>query len=82
MIHLRIANQGETVPPDAAEEVFESYAQISDLDIGKPSGIEIYLATCRAFLRRMHGRIFLDAYEPEGTCFGFLLPTCSAFEEL
>ena len=33
------------------EDIFQEYSQLGELDAGKPSGIGVGLATCRAFLR-------------------------------
>ena len=81
MVYLQIANQGQAVPLENAGEIFQEYSQLGDLNIGKPSGVGIGLATCTAILRQMCGRIFLENAE-EGTCIGVLLPTRQAFEEL
>jgi signal transduction histidine kinase/CheY-like chemotaxis protein len=73
-VYLRIANDGETVPRESAEDVFEGYSQLGRLDAGKPSGVGIGLATSRAILRQMQGEIVLEPGEGEGTAFGLLLP--------
>ncbi|PLX87544.1 MAG: hypothetical protein C0614_03005 [Desulfuromonas sp.] len=82
MVYLTIANDGESVPLSAADEIFEAYAQLGDLDTGKPHGVGIGLATCRAILHQLHGRIFLEPHERQGTRFGLFLPTRAAFEEM
>ena len=82
MVYLAIANDGESVPVAAADEIFEAYAQLGDLDTGKPHGVGIGLATCRAILHQLHGRIFLEPHERQGTRFGLILPTRTAFEEM
>ncbi|MCK4508367.1 MAG: GAF domain-containing protein [Desulfuromonadales bacterium] len=74
-VYLQIANQGQTVPRESADDIFQEYSQLGELDAGKPSGVGIGLATCRAILRQMHGEIFLEPVEDEGTSIGLLLPT-------
>ena len=74
-VYLQIANQGQSVPREKAEDIFQEYSQLGDLDTGKPSGIGIGLATCRAILRQMKGDIFLEPVDGEGTSIGLLLPT-------
>ncbi len=81
-VYLQIANQGQTVPRDCAEEIFQEYSQLGSLDIGKPKGVGIGLATCRAILRQMKGEIFLEPVEEEGTSIGLLLPTRETSMEL
>ncbi|MDH3453765.1 MAG: GAF domain-containing protein [Desulfuromonadales bacterium] len=74
-VYLQIANQGRSVPRESAEDIFHEYSQLGDLDAGKPSGVGIGLATCRAILRQMQGEIFLEPVDEEGTSIGLLLPT-------
>jgi K+-sensing histidine kinase KdpD len=74
-LYLQISNQGQTVPRENAEDIFQEYSQLGDLDTGKPSGIGVGLATCRAILRQMDGEIFLEPDDEEGTSIGLLLPT-------
>lgn len=81
-VYLQIANQGKAVPRENAEDIFHEYSQLGGLDAGKPSGIGIGLATCRAILRQMKGDIFLEPVDTEGTSFGLLLPTMQTHREL
>ena len=74
-VYLQIANQGQSVPRENADDIFQEYSQLGELDAGKPSGIGIGLATCRAILRQMNGEIFLEPVDEEGTSIGLLLPT-------
>jgi signal transduction histidine kinase len=81
MVYLSISNEGTTVPQESAEEIFQQYTQLGGLDSGKPSGVGIGLATCRAILRQMHGDIFLEPMSGEGTSLGVLLPTRQTYED-
>lgn len=74
-VYLAIANDGRTVQPEQADFIFQHYSQLGDLDTGKPCGVGIGLATCRAILHQMRGSIFLEPQSGEGTCMGLLLPT-------
>jgi signal transduction histidine kinase len=74
-IYLQIGNQGKTVPRESAEDIFQEYSQLGELDAGKPRGVGVGLATCRAILRQMQGEIFLEPNDEEGTSIGLLLPT-------
>lgn len=74
-VYLQIVNQGQSVPREHAEDVFQKYSQLGDLDAGKPRGVGIGLATCRAILRQMQGEIFLEPLDDEGTSIGLLLPS-------
>lgn len=73
-LYLQISNQGESVPRENAEDIFQEYSQLGELDTGKPSGVGVGLATCRAILRHMQGEIFLEPTDEEGTSIGLLLP--------
>jgi len=77
LVYLQIANDGSTVAREDAENIFQEYSQLGDMDVGKPSGVGIGLATCRAILRQMKGEIFLEPNEEdeEGTSIALLLPT-------
>jgi signal transduction histidine kinase/DNA-binding NarL/FixJ family response regulator len=74
-LYLQISNQGKSVPRENAEDIFQEYSQLGELDTGKPSGIGVGLATSRAILRQMKGDIFLEPDDDEGTSIGLLLPT-------
>lgn len=80
-VYLQIVNQGQSVPREHAEDIFQEYSQLGSLDVGKPSGVGIGLATCRAILRQMRGDIFLEPVEGEGTSIGLLLPARPAHTE-
>ncbi len=75
VLYLQIVNQGQSVPRENAEDIFQEYSQLGELDAGKPRGIGIGLATCRAILRQLKGEIFLEPVTEEGTSIGLLLPT-------
>ena len=74
-LYFQISNQGKTVPRENAEDIFQEYSQLGELDSGKPSGIGVGLAICRAILRQMKGDVFLEPNDEEGTSIGLLLPT-------
>ncbi len=74
-VYVQISNQGKAVPRENAEDIFQEYSQLGELDSGKPSGIGVGLAICRAILRQMKGDIFLEPNDEEGTSIGLLLPT-------
>lgn len=80
-VYLQIVNQGQSVPREHAEDIFQEYSQLGSLDVGKPSGVGIGLATSRAILRQMKGDIFLEPVEGEGTSIGLLLPARPAHTE-
>ena len=81
-VYLQIFNQGQTIPPRAHEAIFDSYTQLGDIDTEKPHGVGIGLALAKVVIDRMMGDIFLEEVADEGTCFGLMLPTESAYNIL
>jgi signal transduction histidine kinase len=77
LVYLRFVNDGQAVQKEDAENIFQGYSQLGDLNVGKPGGVGIGLATCRAILRQMNGEIFLEPNEDgaEGTAIALLMPT-------
>jgi K+-sensing histidine kinase KdpD len=80
VIYMQIYNEGVSVPRERADDIFQEYSQLGALDTGKPSGVGVGLATCRAILRQMGGEIFLEPREDEGTSLGLLLPSAKTTE--
>lgn len=81
-VYLQIYNQGQTVPLNAHETIFNSYTQLGDIDTEKPHGVGIGLALAKVVVDRMKGDIFLEEVPDEGTCFGLLLPTEETYNAL
>ena len=81
-VYLQVYNQGQTVPLEAHETIFNSYTQLGNIDTEKPHGVGIGLALVKVVIDRMKGDIFLEKVEGEGTSFGLLLPTEKSYNEL
>jgi signal transduction histidine kinase len=81
-VYLQVYNQGQTVPLEAHETIFNSYTQLGDIDTEKPHGVGIGLALVKVVIGRMKGDIFLEKVDGEGTSFGLLLPTEPTYNEL
>jgi signal transduction histidine kinase len=81
-VYLQVFNQGQAVPLEAHETIFNSYTQLGDIDTEKPHGVGIGLALTKVVVDRMKGDIFLEEVSGEGTCFGLLLPTEQTYNEL
>ncbi len=81
-IYLQVFNQGQTVPLEAHETIFNSYTQLGDIDTEKPHGVGIGLALTKVVVDRMKGDIFLEETAEKGTCFGLLLPTEETYNRL
>lgn len=81
-VYLQIYNQGQTVPLESYETIFNSYTQLGDIDTEKPHGVGIGLALAKVVVDRMKGDIFLEEVSNGGTCFGLLLPTEETYNAL
>lgn len=66
-LELHVFNQGTRVPPEAADVIFEQYTQLGDITSGKPPGVGIGLAICRAIVDRLGGSIQLVPRGDDGT---------------
>jgi signal transduction histidine kinase len=81
-VYLQIFNEGQTVPLNDHETIFNSYTQLGDIDTEKPHGVGIGLALVKVVVDRMKGDVFLEEVSGEGTCFGLLLPTEQTYNNL
>jgi len=81
-IRLQITNDGESIPYEARETVFDQYNQLGDIDTGKPCGVGVGLALVKAVVDRMQGQVFLEFKEEEGTAFSLLLPTVETYKAI
>ncbi len=81
-VYLQVFNDGQTVPTQALETIFDSYTQLGDIDTEKPHGVGIGLALVKVVIDRMKGDVFLEEVPGEGTCFGLLLPTEETYNAL
>lgn len=81
-IRLQIVNDGDSIPYESRETVFDQYTQLGDINIGKPCGVGVGLALVKVVVDRMHGQVCLEEKQGEGTAFGLLLPTAKAHKVL
>ena len=73
-IYLQVYNNGASLSPDMAAEVFADYSQLGEINTAKPSGVGIGLALCRAIVKNMNGTISLEETDGVGTSFGLTFP--------
>ena len=72
---LRVANDGEKLPPGCAEEIFKPYPQRRVESKTDGSGfIGIGLSLARSLVRLNSGDLVLDESVDEGLCFALTLP--------
>jgi two-component system sensor histidine kinase KdpD len=73
---VRIVDHGPGVPPDAKEQLFYPFYQLSDRHPRHGTGLG--LAICRGFLSLMDGEIWIEETPGGGATFAFSLPTAEA----
>ncbi len=71
---IRVDDSGHGVPPTRRGVVFDRFQQLGRAGDGKPAGIGIGLATCRAIVRRLGGVIRCEESPLGGACFMVELP--------
>ena len=81
-VYVQVHNDGHSIPEESAEDIFDQYTQLGDIDTAKPPGVGVGLAIVKAILQRMKGQIFLEESAAEGSTFGLLLPTEHTFGAL
>lgn len=75
-VTVTIADQGEGIPEDQLDKVFERFHQVSGDDQSTGSGLG--LTICKAFIELHGGTIWAERREPKGTKFCFTLPLPNA----
>lgn len=81
-VYVQVHNDGSSIPEESAEDIFDQYTQLGDINTAKPPGVGVGLAIVKAVLQRMKGQIFLENSPVEGSTFGLLLPTEQTFGAL
>ncbi len=81
-VYVQIYNDGLKIPVAALDSIFSSYTQLGNIDTEKPHGVGIGLALTKVVIDRMHGDVFLEEVNEEGTSFGLLLPTEATYNIL
>ena len=71
---VSVADQGEGVPPDQAEHIFERFVQTGDILTEKPSGTGLGLTISREIVLAHQGEIWVKPNYPVGSVFQFTLP--------
>ncbi|MGE5140979.1 MAG: sensor histidine kinase [Rudaea sp.] len=69
-----VADQGEGIPPEYLDRIFERFFQIDSRSTRKTGGIGLGLAIARSIIEAHGGRIWAESSPGEGTVFRFTLP--------
>ncbi len=73
-IELSIADNGEGIPEEAIENLFDRFYQAKRESGSGYHGTGVGLAVCKALVEEMGGEISVESKQGEGTAFKFTLP--------
>jgi signal transduction histidine kinase len=69
---LSVTNQGEQIPPEAIDRLFEPFSRASTTQGQQGLGLGLYIAS---EIARAHGGTISVVSSPQQTCFSFRVPT-------
>lgn len=71
---ISVKDQGEGIPEDKLENIFEKFQQIERVSEATEKGSGLGLAICRAFVQLHGGKIWVESKIGEGSDFKFTIP--------
>ncbi|NET38719.1 MAG: GAF domain-containing protein [Cyanothece sp. SIO1E1] len=74
-IRFQIRDQGQGIPADKLEAIFERFHQVDASDSRKKGGTGLGLSICRKIVEQHGGEIWVESTFGEGSTFYFTLPT-------
>jgi two-component system, OmpR family, sensor histidine kinase VicK len=69
-----IRDEGQGIPADKIESIFERFQQVDSSDSRKKGGTGLGLAICRKIIEQHEGKIWAESILGEGSTFSFTLP--------
>lgn len=75
---FQVKDQGQGVPTDKLESIFERFQQVDSSDSRKKGGTGLGLTICRKIIERHHGRIWAESTLGVGSTFFFTLPALNS----
>lgn len=72
---ISVSDQGEGVPPDAEEKIFERFYQADQSSTRPAGGTGLGLYICRRLADALGGRVWIERTGPEGSIFSLWIPT-------
>jgi signal transduction histidine kinase len=73
-VHFRIADEGIGIPPGERERIFEKFYRLDPELTRGVGGTGLGLYICRELIRGMHGQIWVEAADGQGSIFVVDLP--------
>lgn len=71
---FQVRDEGQGIPVDKLERIFERFHQVDSSDSRKKGGTGLGLAICREIIERHDGRIWAKSHVGQGSSFCFTLP--------
>jgi two-component system, OmpR family, sensor histidine kinase VicK len=72
---FRVRDEGQGIPADKLESIFERFHQVDSSDSRKKGGTGLGLAICRKIVEQHNGKIWAESTLGQGSIFSFTLPT-------
>jgi PAS domain S-box-containing protein len=77
-ILFQVHDEGQGIPADKLERIFERFHQVDSSDSRKKGGTGLGLAICRKIIEQHDGRIWAESTLGQGSTFFFTLPIVPA----
>ncbi len=77
-LELRVSDNGQGIPEEAQERIFEKFQQAGERLPGQPVGTGLGLAICRQIIEHFGGRIWAESPPGQGATLAFWLPLPAA----
>lgn len=74
VVMVSVADQGQGIPPEDMERVFDRFFQVDGASTRKTGGSGLGLAIAKAIVEAHHGTIWAEAAPGQGSVFRFTLP--------
>jgi len=74
-VRFHVADNGQGIPADYLESVFDKYTQVRNRERGFHYGVGLGLTFCKLAVEAQGGRIWVDSEERKGSTFHVELPT-------
>jgi two-component system, OmpR family, sensor histidine kinase VicK len=71
---FRVRDEGQGIPPDKLELIFERFQQVDSSDSRKKGGTGLGLTICRKIIEQHGGKIWVDSQWGQGSTFSCILP--------
>ena len=72
---FRVRDEGQGIPADKLESIFERFQQVDSSDSRKKGGTGLGLTICRKIIEQHSGKIWAASALGQGSIFSFTLPT-------